>query len=184
MQPDWPKTIGPKGKGDEAMKGIAPDIAKYCTTRWWLFFYRLLAVSPWIAAIFLILIFFLIAIIVQSQPETWSLWGLHKIFLLGVAGSVLAAALFFVIHTIVTFLTVADKEALKEYYERMLYSLGIKDAFIFRGDSGPTETYKASIAKAKSRVWVFGMSNQSFFQHHKEQLFRLLATAKFRGHNT
>lgn len=156
--------------------GIKPDIAKSYTSRWWTAYYFLLKASPWLASIFLIVISGLVIYIIQDKKDDWQFLGVQKISAIAVVASITASAIFFGLYTFISLMQRVDQDSIKDYFKHMLIESGIKDVFSQRGDSAITKKYAKAIASAQHRIWAFGMSNQSFFMHHKTELLKLLET--------
>lgn len=128
---------------------------------YWKILVKALRASPWIAAGLLIAIALLVLLVFEGRPLENKFLGLSIAVLLSVAGSLLAAALFWILHHIISLLEDSNTAVANEYFDKMHNQLGLLGIFEQRGELDAQSLYKSLIATATKRIWAIGMTNGS-----------------------
>jgi len=122
--------------------------------------------SPWLAAIVLILFSTLILVIFEGRDTSFELWFLSKATYMAVAGSLLASALFWILHHVISSLEKARDNVSTEYFQKMHNDWGLVEIFGQRGEPDVQKLYKSLIKKSTKRIWAIGMTNGSCIDQH------------------
>src|ERR1035437_5079661 len=138
---------------------------RYRTVQW-----GLIKALPWVAAIVVCAVAYLLLWAVNSKPDAWSEGGLSKDLVVRVAGSLFASALFFIVIQVLLALKSAPKDAEHAYFSDLYLEHGIKNIFVHRGGEEALAAYAGALRGASKRVWAVGLSCRRFLTHQYADL--------------
>lgn len=129
-------------------------------------FVRIIRASPWLAAIVLIAFSVLILASFEGRDPSFKWLAVSKATYMAVAGSLLASALFWILHHVINSLEQARDSVPSEYFEKIHNEWGLVEIFGQRGEQDAQKLYKTLIAKSTKRIWAIGMTNGSCIDQH------------------
>ncbi|GAA6136506.1 hypothetical protein NBRC116583_02530 [Arenicella sp. 4NH20-0111] len=110
------------------------------------------------------------ALLEISNNPNHKILGIPTNIWIGTLGSISASGIFF---TVSEALRWVFDHKISENYNRLKFyeeKVGITDFFNQKGSDQANSDYSSAIAKAKHRVWAFGISNGEFLSEHLELL--------------